>query len=527
MLSNNKKGTRGGISVINSKMQTQKVRKAIRKIKGKGGCNSINHLKVNCNLFTDKKEVAEVLAKNLSKKLLTDNYSDEFQRIKMLKEKRHLDFSSKNEEEYNLPFSAAELKQSLQRANDSATGLDQVHYQLLTHLPNSALSVLLKVYNHVWESGCFPPSWREAVVIPIPKPGKDHSDPGNFRPIALTSCLCKMMERMINARLMWSLESQGLLSEKQCGFRKNRSTLDHLVHFETFIRNAFIKKEHILTIFFDLEKAYDTTWKHGILADLWDLGFRGHLPRFIQSFLSECSFGVRVGSTLSELHEQEMGVPQGSILSPALFSIKINNTVKAILKLKGTDCSLFVDNFALCLSGKTLNRVERSIQLCVNSVQKWVSENGFKFSTSKTVCIHFHQQYVFFPDPNILLGKTPIKVVKEAKFLGLIFDTKLTFKNHIKYLKTSCQKALDILRVVGHTDWGADRIILLCLYRSLVRSKLDYGCIVYGSKNSLTVLKQRTELLRRLYQLNKLINLLPVGFQTTVQYIQQSWELFY
>ena len=308
---------------LNSKTQTQKVWKAIRKIKGKGGCNSINHLKDNGNLITDRKEVAEVLAKNLSKNSSTDNYSDEFQRIKMLKEKQHLDFSSENEEEYNLPFSVAELKQSLQRANDSATGLDQVHYQLLTHLPNSAVSVLLKVYNHVWESGCFPPSWREAVVIPIPKPGKDHLDTGNFRPIALTSCLCKTMERMINARLMWSLESQGLLSEKQCGFRKNHSTLNHLVHFETFIRNAFIKKEHVLTIFFDLEKAYDTTWKHGILADLWDLGFRRHLPRFIQSFLLERSFRVRVGSTLSELHEQEMGVPQGSILSPALFSIKI------------------------------------------------------------------------------------------------------------------------------------------------------------------------------------------------------------
>ena len=178
-----------------------------------------------------------------------------------------------------------ELRQSLQRTNSSATGLDQVHYQLLTHLPNSALSVLLKVYNHVWESGCFLPSWREAVVIPIPKPGKDHLDPGNFRPIALTSCLCKTMERMINARLMWSLESQGLLSEKQRGFRKNHSMLDHLVRFETFIRNAFVKKEHVITIFFDLEKAYNTTWKHGILADLWNLGFRGHLPRFIKSFL--------------------------------------------------------------------------------------------------------------------------------------------------------------------------------------------------------------------------------------------------
>ena len=127
-----------------------------------------------------------------------------------------------------------------------------------------------------------------------------------------------------------------------------------------------------------------------------------------------------------------------------------------------------------------LNRVERALQLCVNSIQKWVTENSFKFSTSKMVCIHFHQQYVFFPDPNILLRKTPINVVREAKFLGVIFNTKLTFKNHIQYLKT-CQKALDILHVVGHTDWGADCIILLHLYHSLVHSKLDYGCIVYGS----------------------------------------------
>ena len=150
--------------------------------------------------------MAEALVINLSKHSSTDNYSSEFRKIKMLKEKRRLDFSSTNEEDYNVPFSMTELKQSLQRANDAATGLDQVHYQPLTHLPNSALSVLLKVYNHVWESDCIPPSWRKAVVSPIPKPGKDHSDPGNFRPIALTRCLCKTMEMMINARLVWSLE---------------------------------------------------------------------------------------------------------------------------------------------------------------------------------------------------------------------------------------------------------------------------------------------------------------------------------
>ena len=86
------------------------------------------------------------------------------------------------------------------------------------------------------------------------------------------------------------------------------------------------------------------------------------------------------------------------------------------------DCSLFLDDFALC----ELNRVERAMQLCVNSIH-WVSENSLKFSTSKTVCIHFHQQCGFFPDLNIHLGKTPIRAVKESKVLGLIFVTKLTF----------------------------------------------------------------------------------------------------
>ena len=87
-----------------------------------------------------------------------------------------------------------ELKKLLQRANDSATDLDQVHYERLTDLPYSALSVLLKVYNHVWESGCFPPSWREAVVVPIPQPGKDFWEHGNFSLVALTNCFRKTIQ---------------------------------------------------------------------------------------------------------------------------------------------------------------------------------------------------------------------------------------------------------------------------------------------------------------------------------------------
>eukprot|EP00916_Digyalum_oweni_P019426 GHVL01032319.1.p1 GENE.GHVL01032319.1~~GHVL01032319.1.p1 ORF type:complete len:920 (-),score=34.35 GHVL01032319.1:223-2982(-) len=440
------------------------------------------------SLITQKNEVANVLASTMEKNSSTENYCTDFQKIKATQERKPINFSSQNEENYNKLFSITELKQALQKCNNSATGLDGIHYQVLTHLPESCLLVLLKVFNHIWESGSFPPSWQEAMIVPIPKPGKDHTNPSNYRPIALTSCLCKTMERLVNARMVWYLEKQNLLSDVQCGFRKGHSTTDHLVRFETFVREAFARSEHVLAIFFDLEKAYDTTWKHGILADLHEMGFRGRLPVFVEGFLSNRLFTVRVGPNLSEFCQQEMGVPQGSILSPMLFNIKINNIVKAVLK--GSESSLFVDDFALCVRGKSLHRVERQLQLCIDKVQKWVTENGFKFSTSKTVCMHLCKQRGAMPEPSLVLNGNPVKVVEEFKFLGLTFDRRLTFLKHIQYLRTSCLKALDVLKVVSHTDWGADRTVLLRLYRALIRSKLDYGCVVYGgaAKSNLRLL---------------------------------------
>ena len=110
---------------------------------------------------------------------------------------------------------------------------------------------------------------------------------------------------------------------------------------ETFIRDAFIKKEHVVAVFFDLEKAYDTTWRYGILKDIHKLGLRGRLPTFIENFLADRTMQVRVSSSLSDNYDQEQGVPQGGVLSTTLFSIKINDIVKCLGNL--TDCSLYVD----------------------------------------------------------------------------------------------------------------------------------------------------------------------------------------
>ena len=160
-----------------------------------------------------------------------------------------MNFQSLNTEKYNLPFKMSELMDSLHKCNDTAAGPDDIHDQILKHLPPGALETLLNIMNEIWRTRKFPEDWHKAVIIPIPKPGKDKTEARNYRPIALTSCICKTMERMINDRLVWFLESNNLISGNQAGFRKNYSTNDHLVRLESFIRDAFVKKEHCVAIF--------------------------------------------------------------------------------------------------------------------------------------------------------------------------------------------------------------------------------------------------------------------------------------
>ena len=467
------------VSRLNSRSSVKKTWDMIRKINGKHCSLNVRHLNVGDDVVTSKADIADVLADTFAEKSSSLNYSTSFQKFKDTKEKTKLNFKSNNNEQYNKDFTIKELKKALKKCHDTAVGCDDIHYQFLKHLPFRSLDSLLRIFNQIWHTNILPDSWKEAIVIPIPKPGKDSTNPANYRPIALTSCICKTMERMVNDRLVWFLEKNKLVAAVQSGFRKQRGTLDHLVRFETFIREAFIKKEHVVSVFFDLESAYDTTWKYGIMNDLHDFGIRGRLAYFISAFLNERQFRVRVGDTLSNPHEQEMGVPQGSILSVTLFSVKINNIVKSVCP--GVECFLYVDDFCICYRSKHMHTIERQLQQVLNNLSKWSSENGFKFSKTKTKCMHFCRSRKSHLDPELTLDGIQIEVVPEFKFLGLLFDSKLSFIPHINYLSNKCHKALNLLRVVSSMDWGADRNVLLRLYRTLVRSKLDYGCIVYGS----------------------------------------------
>ena len=296
--------------------------------------------------------------------------------------------------------------------------------------------------------------------------------------IALTSCICKTVERMVNERLIHFLEKNNILTKFQAGFRTERSTLDQLVRLDTFIKDAFAAGDHVVAVFFDLAKAYDTTWKYGIMKDLHTMGLRGNLPIFIQNFLSDRTFHVLLGTTFStEEFSQEEGVPQGAILSTTLFNVKLNDIVKALPE--DIRSSLYVDDFKIYFRSPSIDTIERRLQLAINKIENWTLKNGFTVSPIKTKAMLFCKCGRKCRDPILTLCKQEIEIVREHKFLGLIWDQKLTFKPHMEYLKKRCAKALSLIGVLAHSNWGSDTKTLLRLFRSLVRSKLDYGCIVY------------------------------------------------
>ena len=153
---------------------------------------------------------------------------------------------------------------SIKKSNTSAVGPDEIHDEFLEQLPDESVKCLLNIYNNIWTSGTFPKTWRLSIIVPISKLGKDTSNPQNYRSIALTSCLCKTIERMINSRMTWYLETNGLITNMQTGFRKMRGTVDHLILLKTFPQGRLHKK-HLTAVFFLFRESlwyYLEVWYH-------------------------------------------------------------------------------------------------------------------------------------------------------------------------------------------------------------------------------------------------------------------------
>ncbi|XP_023240492.1 uncharacterized protein LOC111638941 [Centruroides sculpturatus] len=192
-----------------------------------------------------------------------------------------------------------------------------------------------------------------------------------------------------------------------------------------------------------------------------------------------------MGNALSRHYTQEEGVPQGCILSVTLFLIKINSIANCLpFSVKH---SLYVDDFQISCQSSNMSFIERQLQTFLNRIYDWSKINGFTFNAAKTSCIHFCRRRGLHLDTEIQLNGDKITMVNDAKFLGVYFDHKLTFLLHVRNLKSRCLKSLNLSKVLCCSSWGADKVSMLRIYRALVCSKLDYGCIVYGSARESTL----------------------------------------
>lgn len=426
-------------------------------------------------------EKAEMLVQSFTKVHSSSNISEEGRRGREATLNENEEFLLQEEDAddlINVSFTKAEPNRALKKTKMSSPGKDQICYIMLNHLSESSKDILLELYNKVWEKGKVPRKWKEAVVIPIQKLGKDCKNPGSYRPIALTSNVCKIMERMINERLTYYVENKGYVSKYQSGFRRGRNTMDPALCLEHEIRKAQINRESVVAIFFDLEKAYDMMWKEGLLIKLHKIGIKGPMYRWIKDFLLERSIQVKIGKCYSDKTVIENGIPQGSIVSPLLFSIMINDVFMGLEN--GMGLSLFADDGAIWKRGRNLKFIMGKIQEAINKIEEWSFKWGFKFSVDKTKTMIFTKKRVV-GNLKLKLYNQELERVKEIKFLGLWFDERMTWKVHVQKINDKCKKVLNVMRCLVGNEWGADRTSMKTIYIGLIRSVLDYGCIAFGS----------------------------------------------
>jgi potassium voltage-gated channel Eag-related subfamily H protein 8 len=354
---------------------------------GKYSRTVIPGLSVGGAVLTSKADIASTITSSFSTVCSSDNYDPDFRAIKNNAETLPFNFTNRVAEAFDAIFTMDELHAALDRCCNKSPGPDGIHNEMLSHLPLAGKQFLLSVYNRRWAESTVPDAWKEAVVIPVLKPGTDRSQAASDRPIGLTSCLCKTVERMVNCRVVWVLENQNLFPGAQCGFRRHRSAPDYVMNLEYHIQNAFLLCHRLVAVLFDLEKAYGTTWRCGILRTLHRWKVRGRLPLFLSHFLQGRYFCGRLGNVLSARYPQENWVRQGPVLSVTLLAISITRLVNAVGQ--SVTASLCVDYVAIYYNSRNMGTIECRLQDAVNRFCRWTWENGFTFSPDKTECLHF------------------------------------------------------------------------------------------------------------------------------------------
>lgn len=400
-----------------------------------------------------------------------------------------------NDSDYvNDYISLSELEQNIKLlpTKKVSTGLDGISNEMLKHLPINLLDFLLSLFNKCWQEGCSPNIWKSSVVTPIYKGGPSAKNINNYRPISLTSHTCKLLEKIILQRIEFFCDKENIIPINQAGFRKKRNTTEHLVKLSTQIKQQFARRKNVLATFFDLRKAYDRIWHTRLLEKLKLYRFQGRIYNYLEDFISNRSIQVRVGTTYSNVKQLDMGLPQGSILSPILFNIFIAD-LPTILN-RDTTLVQFADDICMwrkvtmkrLTPKRSINHIQRVYQNELNNIEKYLKINGLSLSLEKTKIVLFNSGVNPKILPEFHINGTRLQYTENMKFLGVFFNSKLNWSKHISHILTKARKALNLLKVIVSHKWGQDSNILRTLAISLVRSCFLYGQeVFYNAPNSL------------------------------------------
>lgn len=461
---------------INPNATSKQLWDKINALSGKRRSNK-KYIRIDGTVTNVPAHMAESLADHFAAVSATDGYSRTFQEQKA-QEERRVPNPNVDQSPLDANFSFSELCWALKKAAGLSEGPDRIGYPLLKHLPIQAKLLLLDLYNSVWSSGNIPLEWKEAVIIPLKKPGKKGNEADEYRPISLTSCVGKILERMVNRRLSQEIESKNRLGNKQFAFRPGMGVDRHLAHLETILEGSLNNGMHAEVVLLDLSKAFDRTWRHPIITTVseWQLGSR--MQRYVGNFLEERNFRVFVDGAFSNRRLLENGIPQGSVIAPTLFNIAINAICKAVPQ--DVEVILYADDLILIAFNKFPKKARSEAQTALNGVVAWAEKHGLHFSTAKSNFLHICQGGRHKKLPDLVTADGTVKKVRSAKVLGVHIDSKLTFSKHTNELVKECQSRLRLLKAISRRYAGGNRETIFKICHSLLMSKIYHGLGFYS-----------------------------------------------
>ena len=395
-----------------------------------------------------------------------------------------------------------EIKKAISRLN-SKKSIDHsgICNKMLKKISPKLHTVLAHLFNLCLKQDTLPEGWLKSTIIMIAKKSNDKTNVSNWRPISITSCIMRLFEGIILKRLVKFFEKKHIIIESQSGFRKKRGTWDNIFFITQKAFECFNRGWSKLSIFFDVEAAFDKVWHAGLVYKMAKAKVPYTILKFIINFLNKRQFRVKVRASFSAFFPITCGVPQGARLSPTLYSFYGNDAPKRQVSNK-EQTLLFADDSEYSLIFKKLNdSIKKKAQNYVTELERWAKLWRMSLAPAKCNYIVFtrtNKQFNF----NLKLNGENIPKKSSIKYLGITLDERLNFNEHILKLRTDCRDRLSALKIVSHKSWCLTKDTLKQIYRSIIRSKVEYSfvmesCIQSGALQKLNVIQNTA--LRSIY----------------------------